>query len=149
METILQSMKYKRLKGVWSSMKSRCNNPMNNAYDHYGGRGITVCDEWNDFQRFYDWAVNNGYSEGLTLDRIDNDGSYFPNNCRWVTMKVQNSNKGRYKTTKQFGAGVNKLPSNNYRARIKVDGKYIHIGVYSTPDEAKRAREEYIRRNNL
>lgn len=79
---------------VWQGMKSRCMNKDNKAYKNYGGRGITVCDEWkDDFQTFYDWAMNNGYSDGLTIDRIENDKGYYSDNCRWVTNKEQQRNK--------------------------------------------------------
>ena len=138
-----------KLYHCWASMKSRCNNPNSQYYSYYGMRGIKVCEEWYDFKTFYDWAMCNGYSEGLTIDRIDNDKGYNPGNCRWITMREQNKNKRIYRSTKEFGAGVNKLPSGNYRARVKVDNKYIHIGVYSTAYKAKEAREEFIRRNNL
>ena len=78
----------------WQSMKTRCNNPNASNYKDYGGRGITVCDEWlNDFESFYRWAINNGYKEGLTLDRIDVDGDYTPSNCRWATIAEQNNNQ--------------------------------------------------------
>ena len=92
-----------RLWKVWSHMKQRCNTPSCKAYPNYGGRGITVCDDWNeDFQAFYSWAIANGYDGNApkgqcTIDRIDNDKGYCPENCRWVDMKVQNSNKRKPK----------------------------------------------------
>jgi hypothetical protein len=66
-------------------MRERCRNPKNIAYHNYGGRGIGYCDEWERFEPFSEWAMANGYEEGLQLDRIDNDGDYAPDNCRWVT----------------------------------------------------------------
>lgn len=80
---------------AWHSMKARCYNANDHNYPRYGKRGITVCDEWkNSFENFRDWAMLNGYKNGLSLDRIDNDGNYCPNNCRWTTTKVQNNNRG-------------------------------------------------------
>lgn len=77
----------------WCSMIQRCENPNIPCYVHYGGRGITVCDEWHDYATFKKWALENGFNESLTIDRIDVDGNYEPSNCRWVTRKVQESNK--------------------------------------------------------
>ena len=84
------------LNGRWNMMKQRCNNPNNVKYKDYGGRGITVCDEWmNDFKKYYDWCMDNGYKQELHIDRRDNDGNYEPGNCRFVTPKVNANNKQR------------------------------------------------------
>lgn len=83
-----------RLYTIWTGMKQRCFNPNNRAYIDYGGRGITVCDEWkNDFQAFYDWAIKNGYADNLSIDRKDVNGNYEPSNCRWATDTEQQNNK--------------------------------------------------------
>lgn len=72
----------------WSGMITRTTNKKEKCFNRYGGRGISVCEEWkNDFKKFYDWAINNGYKKGLTIDRINNDGNYEPNNCQWLTMR--------------------------------------------------------------
>ena len=87
-------MKGTKIYRTWQSMKRRCYNINDNNYKHYGKRKIVVCDEWkNDFMSFYNWAMTNGYDDSLTLDRIDVDGNYEPNNCRWVDQKTQQNNK--------------------------------------------------------
>lgn len=85
-----------RIYHIWFSMKSRCHKVKAPDYSRYGGRGIIVCDEWrNSFQAFYDWAIANGYQEDLSIDRINNNGNYCPENCRWVDSNVQNNNTNR------------------------------------------------------
>ncbi len=77
----------------WVNMKTRCLNKNNVKYKSYGGRGITICDEWLSFENFHYWAINNGFREDLTLERIDVNGNYEPNNCTWITMEQQAKNK--------------------------------------------------------
>jgi len=109
---ILHGESKTKLYSVWNMMNQRCFNYKNKRYKDYGDRGITVCDEWLDFTPFRDWSLNNGYAEGLQINRINNDGNYEPNNCNWVTnvenrrnredvkltMKIVNEIRGLYKT---------------------------------------------------
>jgi len=85
--------RHTKLYEVWKVMRQRCQNKNNKAYANYGGRGIKVCGEWNDFKNFCEWAINSGYKEGLTLERIDVNGDYEPSNCKWVTLEEQQKNK--------------------------------------------------------
>ncbi len=83
----------KKLRWRYDEMKQRCYNPNNKSYNNYGGRGITVCDEWrNSFRNFYQWAMQSGFSIELTIDRTDNDGPYAPDNCKWITQSQQMRN---------------------------------------------------------
>lgn len=117
-----------RLRGIWNNMKTRCYNKHYYQYKDWGGRGVEICNEWlNDFQTFYEWAINNGYKENLSIDRIDVNGNYEPNNCRWVDTKTQANNKrnnvkitynGMTKTISEWAdyLGVNR---NAFSSRVK------------------------------
>lgn len=119
-----QSTLNKRLYQIYDKMKQRCNNKNTTNYKDYGGRGITICDEWlNDFMVFYDWSMNNGYKDNLSIDRINVDGNYEPSNCRWVDMKTQNNNtrrnvyltyKGKKQSISQWGKELGISLSNIY-----------------------------------
>lgn len=112
-----------RIYQIWADMKDRCNNANNPVFKNYGGRGIKVCDEWlNDFMSFFNWAMANGYQNDLSIDRINVNGNYEPNNCRWATWKIQANNKRTsrkitiyeetktaYEFEKQYGVKANLL----------------------------------------
>ena len=127
-----QAEEEKRLRSVWGNMIRRCTSETDNDWDTYGGRGIRVCKEWlESFAAFREWAVLSGYHQGLTLDRIDNDGDYTPQNCQWSTMKEQSNNRrgciyvtydGQRMTLKQ-AAEASGLPYQALRYRYHAHGE--------------------------
>ena len=139
-----------RLYKIWTNMKDRVFNTKNKRYSDYGGRGITICDDWLDVQNFYNWAMLNGYSDELSIDRIDNDGGYSPENCRWVDITIQNRNQRIRKDNSSGYKGVCYLKdSNKYKAVITINYKRIHLGLYPTAVEGAIAYNNYIIENNL
>ncbi len=141
-----------RVYSIWNKIKDRTTNINDTAYPYYGGRGITICDEWLDVQNFYNWAMSNGYEEnkGLSIDRIDNNGNYEPSNCRWSTKSIQARNQRIQKNNTSGYKGVSFYK--NYKmfaVKINVNKKQIHLGYYKTPVEAAKAYNNYIIENNL
>ena len=110
--------RYKRMYRSWADMRSRCNNSNHPAYKHYGDRGITVCEEWNNFENFFIWSMNNGYMDELTIDRIDVDGNYEPNNCRWTTRSMQNHNQRPKKHSTPFRGIYKHKKTNEYEIEM-------------------------------
>lgn len=128
-----------KLYQTWQAMKTRCSNPTAINYRYYGGRGITVCDRW--LASFENFVEDMGERpEGHTLDRIDNDGDYTPDNCRWADKKTQMHNR---RVPKSDNPAVNiYLQSNKYKVVISTNGKRKHVGVYSTLTDAIYARDK-------
>ena len=136
---------YDRINRIYKAMHQRCENPKAFRYDRYGGRGIKVCDEWSGekgFENFYAWSSQNGYSEDLSIDRIDNNKGYSPNNCRWVDHETQDNNKstnhyvtynGETKTLSQWGRAMG-LKKSTIQGRLhrgwnEIDAITIPVGV--------------------
>ena len=140
-----------RLYRIWANIKNRTLNINTKVFNDYGGRGITICDEWkNDFMSFYNWAMKNEYSDELSIDRIDNDGNYCPENCRWVDRTIQSRNQRIAKNNTSGYKGVCYYKGNNkYIARIRVNKKLIHLGYFQTAVEGAIAYNNYIIENNL
>ena len=139
-----------RIYNIWVGIKDRTLKPKNKHYHYYGGRGIKICEAWLDVRIFYDWAMSNGYSDELTIDRIDNDGDYCPENCRWTTKTIQARNQRIHKNNTSGYKGVSYYKdSNTYCASIHLNYKHIHLGYFKTRIEGAIAYNNYIIENNL
>lgn len=139
-----------RLYTIWQGIKQRCYNQNSINYSNYGGRGITVCDEWNEFEPFYEWSMINGYSSHLTIDRINPDGNYEPSNCRWVDMSIQEANKRLLKSNTSGYRGICWDKENNkWAVSVTVHGKNNKIGRFKSLKEAVDARNNFIDMNRL
>lgn len=125
----------------WQDMKQRCDNKSNAFYYRYGGRGITYCNEWSEFEPFYEWAMKSGYRKDLTIDRIDNDGDYTPENCKWSTQHEQSINK-THMPPKSGIVGVRRH-GRGYAAEITWRRQYHYVGTFDTIEEALAARNAY------
>lgn len=148
-----------RLYMVWIGMRERCYNKNATRYSCYGGRGIIVCKEWNNsYLAFREWALINGYDENAkkgecTLDRIDVNGNYCPENCRWISNTIQARNKRKRKHNTSGYTGIHYIKTgkriNRWLAAITINRKQIVLGYFFTQKEALEARNEYIINNEL
>lgn len=136
---------------AWINMKSRCYNQKRDSYKHYGGRGITVCDEWlYDFKAFYDFMMGLPYAleNGYTIDRINTNGNYTPENMRWADVNTQRANRRTREQSKTGFTGVHKR-GNRYYSVIGVRGEQIYLGRFSAIIEAAEARNNHIIKHGL
>jgi hypothetical protein len=124
-------------------MKSRCSNPKHQWYPYYGGRGISVCDEWMEFVPFMNWALANGYADNLTIERTDNDGNYTPTNCKWATQHEQSMNKGHLRSKTGY-VGVRKHKNGGFVAEVIRHRKYYYVGHFATVEQANIARIKFL-----
>lgn len=132
---------------VHNDMMRRCYNERTSGYQNYGGRGITVCEEWLNVVGFIPWFDSN-YIEGVTLDRIDNDKGYSPENCRFVDKTTQAINRRIFKSNTSGFVGIG-LSGKRWSARVRIFNKDTRVGTYNTKEEAVQARDNYITQNNL
>lgn len=138
-----------RLYPVWRAMIQRCTNIKDKRYKDYGGRGITVCQEWLDFNSFNSWAGLN-YVEGSSLDRIDNDKGYSPENCRWTDATTQCVNQRVRKDNTSGYVGINwSIEGKVWVARLQNGKQRVNIGRFKLLEDAINARDSYILLNNL
>ena len=133
-----------KLYNQWSGMIYRCTHESASHYERYGERGVSVCQEWIDsFESFADWSIANGYSENLEIDRIDNNGNYSPENCRWVSHMENSRNRNTRKTSKSGVAGVMfREDIQKWRVSIGVNYKRINIGNFDSFEDAVDARKK-------
>ena len=134
---------------TWKSMMGRCYNLKDKQYQSYGGRGISVCTDWQDLANFVSWAEST-YIEGMTMDRINNDGNYEPTNIRWTNKTTQAVNQRIQKNNTSGFVGINwyKITS-KWVSKIKVNKVDINLGYFNSIEEAVLARDNYIIENKL
>ena len=142
---------YKRLYRIWSGIKQRCRCKSCSIYYKYGAVGIDIIDEWyNNYLLFKEWALNNGYKDNLTIDRLDNKKGYSPDNCRWATYQEQNTNISKLKNNTSGYTGLSwSKKEKRWLCNISIENKTKRIGAYKTQQEAVEARNNFIDSNKL
>lgn len=128
----------------WWNMIKRCTDTNHPHYHNYGGRGITVCEEWMDVRVFINWLEDNGHNGSLHIDRIDNNKGYSPENCRLTTQAENNRNKRKYRNCKSGYTGVYLFRNGKWMAQLWFDGINIHIGYFTNKIDAAVRRDSYI-----
>lgn len=134
------SRRYHPLYRIWQGMLDRCHNPNNKSYHRYGGRGIVVCTRWRNMQSFVSDMGERPFATA-SIDRIDNNGPYSPDNCRWATLEQQTRNTKERKSATGHRHIYPVTKDNKYQVHIQANKKNYHYGVYDTVDEALLARE--------
>ncbi len=119
-------------------------------YSYYGGKGIKLCHQWrNDLLSFHRWANINGYSDELTIDRIDGSKDYSPDNCRWVTRKTQTDNREKFSNNTSGYTGINLRKNGKFQVQINIEKKHKVLGTFNYPWTAALVRDSYIIMNEL
>ena len=138
-------LRHTHIYNVWSDMKKRCYNANSWCYKYYGGKGVSVCDEWrNDFMAFYQWAIVNGYSDSLQIDRENGDGNYCPENCRWVTRAENCQNKGLQSGNTSGYKGVWLTASGKYLACITWNNRQYRLGLFDNVINGALSYNQFI-----
>lgn len=141
----------------WGTIE-RCENPNDPSYERYGARGIKMCKEWREnFVRFAQWSFENGYYEERneknmnkrTLDRIDVNGDYSPENCRWTDKHTQSANRRNKKNKSGYTGVYWTVKNKKYRSMLHLNRKHILLGLFDTPKDAHIARVKFIKENNM